>query len=56
MVLELRCTTCKENVIADEGWVKFLCPNCGEFLIVRCSKCRRLANPYRCEKCGFEGP
>ncbi len=56
MELELKCTTCKRNVIAEEGWVKFPCPNCGETIIVRCSQCRRLSNPYKCEKCGFEGP
>ncbi|MFQ6130292.1 MAG: zinc finger domain-containing protein [Candidatus Hadarchaeaceae archaeon] len=22
----------------------------------RCSKCRRLSNPYRCPSCGFTGP
>ncbi len=54
--MELLCTTCKRNVISDEGWVKFKCPNCGEETIVRCSQCRRLSNPYVCPKCGFEGP
>jgi hypothetical protein len=54
--MEVRCTTCGINVIGEEGWVKFFCPECGEFLIVRCSRCKRLSNSYKCEKCGFEGP
>jgi predicted RNA-binding Zn-ribbon protein involved in translation (DUF1610 family) len=55
-MLELRCTSCNINVISEQDWVKFPCPNCGEEIIVRCSRCRRLGVRYKCKKCGFEGP
>jgi len=47
------CISC--GVDSDKV-VKFHCPNCGEVLIVRCSRCRRTAEPYKCPKCGFVGP
>ncbi|RLJ02889.1 MAG: RNA-binding protein, partial [Candidatus Aenigmatarchaeota archaeon] len=25
-------------------------------VIIRCEKCRKLSNTYKCPKCGFEGP
>jgi len=50
------CTSCKRPIPPTEKAVKFLCPNCGEVTIWRCSKCRKLSAPYKCVKCGFEGP
>ncbi|MFQ6124317.1 MAG: zinc finger domain-containing protein [Candidatus Heimdallarchaeota archaeon] len=38
------------------GTVSFGCPVCGILSIVRCSKCRRLGNTYKCPNCGFVGP
>ena len=35
---------------------KFSCPDCGEIVIWRCSKCREFRRPFRCPNCGFEGP
>ncbi|MCK4247088.1 MAG: DUF1610 domain-containing protein [Methanomicrobia archaeon] len=50
----MRCISCNREIAPDEKGVKFPCPNCDR-IIVRCEKCRVLANPYKCE-CGFEGP
>ena len=33
----------------------FECPYCNE-KIVRCLKCKKISVPYKCKKCGFEGP
>lgn len=54
--MNLKCTTCGENLLTEDKFVRFKCPECGETEIVRCKRCRRLKNPYECEKCGFEGP
>jgi len=43
-------------VISEKNFSKFLCPGCGKEVIVRCEKCRKLSNTYKCPKCGFEGP
>ena len=52
----LVCTSCNTKITNQEGTVRFLCPNCGEFEIVRCGRCRRLGMKYKCPNCGFEGP
>ncbi len=53
---ELRCVSCGKRVETENFWVEFPCPSCGEVKIIRCERCRKLANPYKCGKCGFEGP
>ncbi|MCD6509439.1 MAG: DUF1610 domain-containing protein [Thermoprotei archaeon] len=50
------CSSCRKPILPSERGVRFLCPNCGEVVIWRCAKCRKLVIPYRCPKCGFEGP
>ena len=50
----MRCTSCHREVSPHENVVTFSCPRCDE-PIVRCERCRVLANPYKCS-CGFEGP
>lgn len=52
----MECGTCRIRLIGQENFVKFPCPSCGEFTVVRCSRCKRLSNRYTCPKCGFEGP
>ncbi|AIY90656.1 zinc finger domain-containing protein [Geoglobus acetivorans] len=49
-----KCVTCNANLVGT-NYVAFPCPSCGE-MVYRCKKCRRLANSYVCENCGFEGP
>ncbi|AAB98468.1 hypothetical protein MJ_0458.1 [Methanocaldococcus jannaschii DSM 2661] len=50
------CISCNAEIAPREKSTKFPCPNCGEVEIVRCERCRKLNNPYKCPKCGFEGP
>jgi len=47
------CTTCGKQT---KTYVEFPCPACGEVKIVRCQHCREVVNPYKCTKCGREGP
>lgn len=51
-----QCTTCGANLEAEEDFVIFPCPDCGEQTIARCKRCKKLNNPYTCDECGFEGP
>lgn len=53
---EIRCTTCKVNVLSEDRFAQFKCPSCGKADIVRCEKCRKSSNVYVCPGCGFEGP
>ena len=50
------CISCKVKVTNMEGTVKFPCPNCGKFEIIRCSHCRKIVAKYKCPECEFEGP
>jgi predicted RNA-binding Zn-ribbon protein involved in translation (DUF1610 family) len=38
------------------GTVRFLCPQCNEFEIIRIPQARKMAAKYTCPKCGFTGP
>lgn len=51
-----KCTSCNVNIVNDQGAVKFPCPNCGKYTVIRCSKCRKIVAKYKCPNCGFEGP
>ncbi|MHC1579212.1 MAG: zinc finger domain-containing protein [Candidatus Alkanophagales archaeon] len=53
--MEEYCTSCNVRLV-ERGFTTFPCPNCGEFEIKRCVRCRKLSNPYTCPKCGFVGP
>ncbi|MEX2721761.1 MAG: zinc finger domain-containing protein [Candidatus Wukongarchaeota archaeon] len=51
------CSCCSRIVSPkDRGANKFPCPNCGAITIVRCSRCRKLGNSYKCPNCSFWGP
>jgi len=50
------CSSCGRPIPPHERGVRFPCPNCGEVIIWRCPRCRKMVNPYKCPKCGFEGP
>jgi len=56
MAEKLVCSSCKKQIANEPGNVKFMCPNCGKFQIVRCRHCRKIAAKYKCPECGFEGP
>lgn len=51
-----KCLSCHTSVVNEVGAVKFNCPNCGKYQIIRCSKCRKIVTRYKCPLCGFEGP
>ena len=51
-----KCTSCNMSIVNDIGAVRFPCPNCGKYTIIRCSKCRKTVAKYKCPNCGFEGP
>ena len=51
-----KCISCNMSIINDVGAVKFPCPKCGKYTIIRCSKCRKIVAKYKCPLCGFEGP
>jgi len=52
----MRCTNCGKSIEAESNWVEFPCPKCGKEIIVRCDKCKKLENAYKCSKCNFVGP
>ncbi|MBN2053099.1 DUF1610 domain-containing protein [Candidatus Woesearchaeota archaeon] len=52
----VKCLSCNVSVVNDRGSVKFTCPNCGQYTIIRCSNCRKTVAKYKCPACGFEGP
>ncbi|MBN1792644.1 DUF1610 domain-containing protein [Candidatus Woesearchaeota archaeon] len=50
------CLSCNTSVVNESGAVKFMCPACGKYQIIRCSNCRKIVTKYKCPSCGFEGP
>jgi len=56
MADKIICTTTKIDIANDSGNVKFPCPKCGEYEIVRSRKAREIVARYKCPNCGFEGP
>jgi len=56
MTEDLRCTSCGKRIEAERDWVRFACPKCAKAEILRCEKCKKQINVYRCPKCKFEGP
>ncbi|MFX0092377.1 MAG: zinc finger domain-containing protein [Candidatus Hodarchaeota archaeon] len=52
-----RCTSTNKAISpSDHGAVRFSCPNCAGFKIIRSSQARRFGIKYSCPNCGFEGP
>ncbi|MFH1445349.1 MAG: zinc finger domain-containing protein [Nanoarchaeota archaeon] len=52
----MKCNSCGKRVEAEAFWVEFACPSCGKEKIIRCEKCKKQGNQYKCSKCGFTGP
>ena len=52
----MKCSSCGVNIGSSENWVEFSCPSCGKEKIVRCEKCRKMVNTYKCKSCSFIGP
>jgi predicted RNA-binding Zn-ribbon protein involved in translation (DUF1610 family) len=51
-----KCLATNRSVANDTGSVKFNCPKCGKYEIVRSSMARKNVVKYKCPSCGFEGP
>lgn len=51
-----KCISTKKSITNDGGAVKFLCPNCGKYTIIRSQHARKIAAKYICPECSFEGP
>ena len=51
-----KCGSCNTSIVNDIGAVKFPCPKCGKYTVIRCLKCRKIVSKYKCPNCGFEGP
>lgn len=49
-------TSSNKRIANDSGSVKFTCPNCGKFEIIRGLQERKKATKYTCPECGFTGP
>lgn len=54
--MSFKCSTCGVEVTTKKNFVKFMCPNCGKELIVRCSTCKAMSNKYTCPGCNWTGP
>jgi predicted RNA-binding Zn-ribbon protein involved in translation (DUF1610 family) len=52
----LVCISCKKRISNTEGSIKFMCPKCGKYQIIRCKHCREIVAKYKCPECGFVGP
>ncbi|MHA1616042.1 MAG: zinc finger domain-containing protein [Candidatus Njordarchaeales archaeon] len=52
-----RCSSCSKVISPrDIGAIAMQCPNCGEGVLIRCSKCRKAGNIAKCPVCGYEYP
>lgn len=52
----LICISCKKDISNSRGSVRFKCPECSKYEIIRCRHCREIAAQYKCPECGFTGP
>ncbi|NQU97968.1 RNA-binding protein [Candidatus Woesearchaeota archaeon] len=51
-----KCSSCKSSLTNETGSVRFLCPSCSKYEIIRCKNCRQIVAKYTCPGCGFTGP
>jgi len=56
MAKEMKCISCSKRITNVVGSVKFKCPKCSKFEIIRCAHCRKIVAKYKCPECSFEGP
>lgn len=57
MIQMPHCSCCQTQIVPEDiGTVRFNCPECNQFPITRCGKCRNLGNQFKCHNCGFSGP
>jgi len=53
MAILKNCSSCGRQT---KEFAAFPCPACGEETIVRCRHCRVVNEPFKCTRCGREGP
>ncbi|MBT4540911.1 RNA-binding protein [Candidatus Woesearchaeota archaeon] len=53
---QVKCNSCNKSITNDGGSVRFKCPSCSKYELVRCKACRVNIVRYKCAECGFEGP
>jgi hypothetical protein len=53
---QLICISCKKRITNEQGSVRFPCPKCGKYEIIRCKHCREIVSKYHCPACDFTGP
>ncbi len=52
-----RCTSCNKVMHPrSTSTIAFICPNCGQGIIIRCKKCRVMGKVTKCPVCGYEYP
>ena len=50
------CISTKKQIVNDTGAVRFPCPGCADYEIVRSSFAKKNAIKYHCPACNFTGP
>ncbi|MGC9133099.1 MAG: zinc finger domain-containing protein [Nanopusillaceae archaeon] len=55
-ITEIEKTNVLRNLIVSDTIVKFVCPNCGQGVIIRSNKEKSLGLEWKCPVCGFTGP
>ncbi len=53
---EIVKTNSTKQLSVNDIVVRFTCPNCGEGIIIRSNKEKKLGLKWKCNICGFEGP
>jgi len=54
--MDIKCSSTNKPITNDRGSLKFKCPSCNDYEIVRSSEARKAAEKYKCAACGFTGP
>ncbi|MFZ8801119.1 MAG: zinc finger domain-containing protein [Candidatus Nanopusillus sp.] len=55
-ITELEKTNVWRNLIVSDTVVRFICPNCGQGVIIRSNKEKKLGLEWKCLVCGYTGP
>jgi len=55
-ITELEKTNVLKNLIVSDTVVKFICPNCGQGIIIRSNKEKKAGLEWKCPVCGYTGP
>ncbi|BFI73183.1 hypothetical protein YN1_1700 [Nanoarchaeota archaeon] len=53
---EIERTNTLRKLMVGDTIVKFICPNCGQGVIIRNNREKSLGLEWKCPNCGFIGP